>query len=403
MVVGTKQIVLKSMIKIRKYFNNKLLPQDYWWILAILSIFDIIIFQVISDFIIFSIIILSVLIILLFITLFLIILKLLDVQKLYPLPKMSQRALKISRRVKSKFSDSVLAEHLKMGITKTTGIMLPSISVWISDELDVGALFIENLGAFDKLNKSQIIQSISGILPSPYEAVFSSLVLGGSFVRFDFEDTETSHRFIIKNNDLTPFINNDDIHSLKLSDDLIWNARKVPHASIIGRSGSGKTMFVGGYLAHLAHLQGWKVIYASAKPDRYTRLYNGPINPEQITEKAEELVGIMQSRLKEIHKKGFDDYSYMDDMPDIAFFIDELGHFNAMLDSDKKLKERFISAMKSLSFTSRSANSGEERKFLMPGFNELPNRNYQQSQGIAMVLESGRKWATPHYFETPLF
>lgn len=351
---------------------------------------------------------------------------------------MSKRALKRSIKVRRKFNNSVIAEQLKMGIKKTNGVMIPSVSVWISDDLDNGALFIENLGAFEKLDKSQVLQSISGILPSPYEAVFSSLEIGGAFVKFDFEDSETSHRFIVRNNDLNPFINKKDVHSLRLADDLIWNARRVAHACCVGRSGSGKTFFVGGYMAALAHLQGWKVIYASAKPDRYTRIYDGPSTPEGITEEAEKIVKIMQSRLREIQMKNVNDYGDIDNMCDIAFFIDEIGHLNALLDVDKKLKLRFENALRSISFTGRSAgihligvsqfatieaflpsavrgnmkdavfiignaaNSGDDRRFLIPGY-VLPARNYTQGKGIAMVLESGRKWETPHYFEAPLF
>jgi len=34
-----------------------------------------------------------------------------------------------------------------------------------------------------------MIESISGILPSPYETVASYLVTGGKFIQFEFEDT----------------------------------------------------------------------------------------------------------------------------------------------------------------------------------------------------------------------
>lgn len=360
-----------------------------------------------------------------------------DRQRIYNVPNMGKTALKRARKIRKQFNPSNLAETLRVGINTKNGIKLPSVSIWISNDLDTGSLFFENLGSFEKLDRSKIIESISGILPSPYEAINGYMISSGAFMKFDFEDTTTSHRFVVSNHDLKPFIS-DDVHSLRLSDDLVWNARRVPHASIIGRSGSGKTMFSGGYMANIAFLQGWKVIYASAKPDQYTRKFKGPTTPEGITAVAEKLVLIMQKRLLKIQRNAVDDYGDIDKMRDIAFFIDEIGHLNAMIDSDKKLKARFEKAMKSLSFTGRSAgihligvsqfatieaflsspvrgnmkdcvimlggsaNSGEERKFLMPGFNDLPKRDYKTGQGIAMVLEAGNKWKTPHYFETPL-
>lgn len=426
------------MLRLRKYFNSSPNITDYWWLFCLLSVLTILFHYITLNVPILSLLSLACAFVFIAFTITLVVFKLSDRQKVYIVPKMSKTALKRAIKVRKKFNKSVIAEHLKMGITKRNGVMLPSISVWVSEKLDNGAVFIENLGSFEKLDKTLILQSISGILPSPYEAVSSSLEIGGSFVRFNFEDSETSHRFIIKNRDLKPFINKKDVHSLRLADDLIWNARKVPHASCIGRSGSGKTMFVGGYMAAVAHLQGWKVVYGSAKPDRYTRIYDGPTTPQLITEEAERLVEIMKSRLKKIQMENVDDYGDIDDMCDIAFFIDEIGHLNAMLESDKKLKLRFENAIKSLSFTGRSsgihmcaisqgstieaflpsavrgnmkdvvfiignaANSGDDRRLLIPGY-ELPNRNYKQGQGIAMVLDAGKKWETPHYFEAPLF
>lgn len=438
-MVGIKRMVLKNMSKKRKYYNHVNSPSDFWWIPFILSIMLVFIFINLVNL---KIMILNifVFVLILIVSLFSGILYLIsnrDKQLIYKVPEMSKEALKRSLKVEKKFTASVLAEALRVGIQTTRGIKLPSVSVWVADDLDTGAIFIENLGSYEKLDHSKMIESISGILPSPYETVASYLVTGGKFIQFEFEDTTTSHKFIVHNHDFSPFISKD-VHSIRLSDDLVWNARKVPHFSIIGRSGSAKSSFSGGYIANVAILQGWQVFYASVKPDQYTKKFNGYTTPERITQLAENLVKYMHKRLAKIQKKGADDYGDLESMNDIAFFIDEIGHLNALLDSDKKLKLRFENAMKSLSFTGRSAgihligisqfatieaflpssvrgnmkdgvvllgntaNSGEERKFLIPGFNDLPNRNYQRGQGIAMVLESGNKWKTPHYFETPL-
>lgn len=426
------------MLRGRKYFNGKKRISDFWWILAILAFILTILLPITltnaftGTFNLFLFIIVSVPMMIL------IIVRIKDRQKVYHVPYMSKYALKRARHVKKLFKDSVLAENLRMGVLTRYGVMIPSISVWIAENLDTGALFVENIGAFEKLERLKLIESISGILSDPYECVSSSIVSGGDFVRFDFEDTKTSHRFIIKNNDLKLFLDND-VHSLRLSDDLIWNARKVPHASVIGRTGSGKTIFVGGYMAKLAYLQGWKVIYASVKPDKFTKEYHGPTTPEQITNMAEQLVKFMQRRLVRIQKAGVNDYGEIKGMHDVAFFIDEIGHLNALLSDNKKLKIRFENAMKSLSFTGRSAgihligvsqfatieaffpsavrgnmkdcvimlggsaNSGEERKFLIPGYSDFAQRSYSLGEGVALVLGAGKKWEKPHYFATPFF
>ena len=436
---GIRPKELKNMSKRRRYFNRKKSPPtDFWWIFIILLLIVIAIMPITFKDYFARLFTLSIFSILAVIGGVLTFNHFGDRQKVYRVPRMSKKAERRARKIQNNFKDSILAEYLKMGVSTRYGIALPGVSVWVADDLDTGSVYIENLGVYGKLENSQVLPSLSGILPSPYEVVVSDMVKGGAFVRFGFEDSESTHRFIVKNNDLKPFLS-DDVHSLRLADDLIWDARKVPHASIIGRTGSGKTMFTGGYLANLASLQGWEVIYASAKPDRFTKKFDGPTTPEQITIKAEQLVETMKDRLTRIQELGVDDYGDIEGMNDIVFFIDEIGHLNALLSVDKKLKVRFESAMSSLSFTGRSAgihiigvsqyatidaflpsavrsnmkdcvimlggsaDSGEERKFLIPGFSDLPQRSYQQGEGIALVLGAGNKWTTPHFYETPLF
>lgn len=427
------------MSRRRRYFNRKKSPPaDFWWIFTILLLIVVAIMPITFKNSFARLFTLSIFSILAVIGGNLTVKHFCDRQNIYVVPKMPKKALRRARKIQKNFKDSILAENLKMGVSTRYGVMLPSVSVWVADDLDTGSVYIENLGTYGKLENSQVLPSLSGILPSTYEVVVSDMVMGGDFVRFGFEDVKTPHRFIIRNNNLTPFIS-DDVHSLRLADDLVWNARKVPHASIIGRTGSGKTMFSGGYLAEIAKLQGWKVIYASAKPDRFTKKFGGPTTPEQITIKAEQLVEIMQERLTQIQAVVVDDYGDIEGMNDIVFFIDEIGHLNALLSDDKKLKVRFENAMKSLSFTGRSAgihlvglsqyatieaflptavrgnmkdcvimlggsaDAGTERQFLIPGYDNLPKRSYSQGQGIAFVSGVGNKWTTPHFYETPLF
>lgn len=436
-VLGIKLIMLNCMFQKRKYFNGKKRPSEFWWIFMIILVVLILIFPIIMKIFALYILLLILLTLVSLMTVILIYMNFSDIEKRYINQNMSRDAFKLSKKLKKRFTPSVLAERLKFGISTSYGVMLPSITLWISKDLDIGTLFVENLGAFEKLERSKIIESVSGILPFPYECVSSSLVQGGDFVRFEFEDTQTSHKFIVKNRDLKPFMS-DDVHSIRLADDLVWNSKKVPHGSVIGRTNSGKSTFIGSYMAEIAFLQGWKVIYASVKPDRYTKRFNGPTELDSIVQVAENLVVVMKKRLSKIQEMNCDDYTEISSMNDIVFFIDEIGSLNAMLDSDKKLKVRFENAMKSLSFTSRSsgihligisqfgtieaffgssirgnmkdfvvmlgsaASSGEERRFMIPGYNDLPNRNYEIGQGIVTVLYAGNKWATPHYFETPL-
>lgn len=441
--MGTAGIRLKAWKRMsrrrRRYFNSKKSPPaDFWWVFIVLLLIVVALMPITLKNSIAGPFTLSIFGVLFTIGGILTVKHFGDRQKIYVMPKMCKMAKRRARKIQKNFTDSILAEYLKMGVSTRYGIALPGVSVWVADDLDSGSVYIENLGAYGKLENSQVLASLSGILPSPYEVVISDMVKGGAFVRFGFEDAETSHRFIVKNNDLRPFISRD-VHSLRLADDLVWNARKVPHASIIGRTGSGKTMFSGGYLAEIAKLQGWKVIYASAKPDRFTKKFDGPTTPEQITIKAEQLVEIMQERLTRIQELGVDDYGDIEGMNDIVFFIDEIGHLNALLSDNKKLKIRFENAMKSLSFTGRSAgihligvsqfatieaffpsavrgnmkdcvimlggsaNSGEERKFLIPGYSDFAQRSYSLGEGVALVLGAGKKWEKPHYFATPFF
>ena len=50
-----------------------------------------------------------------------------------------------------------------------------------------------------------------------------------------------------------------------------------------------------------------------------------------------------------------------------------------------------------------AADSAEERKYMMPGFADMPKRSYSLGQGVARILYSGKKWEEPHFYETPLF
>ncbi len=49
-----------------------------------------------------------------------------------------------------------------------------------------------------------------------------------------------------------------------------------------------------------------------------------------------------------------------------------------------------------------SADSGDDRRSLMPGF-EIPHRAYSQGQGLARFVTSGKRWEEPNFYEAPFF
>lgn len=358
------------------------------------------------------------------------------------IPKMNLKSSLVAKRIRYKITSRDVIENLKLSVlTKNHGYAMPVIKVYIDNDLTSGSIYIENFGQYEKLNRDVLDKSISGLLRgkfSKYSVTSQNISLGGNYLVFNFEDTKTSHRFYVHNNDLSPFLSSDK-HSIRLSDDLTWDALKTPHMAIIARTGSGKTVFAGWYIARLARLQNWKVIYNSGKHDRMVDEFGGKSEPVEIVESAERLVSIMQERLFQIQKSSKDDYSQMSGMVDIIAIFDEIGFLNAQLESDKKLKMRWETAMRSLAMIGRStgihlvgisqfasiesflpnavrvnmkeavimlgesANNNDEKRFMIPGFTEKGDRHYAVGEGIAMVSTAGKKWTSPHFFETPLF
>ncbi|WP_050309614.1 hypothetical protein, partial [Streptococcus pneumoniae] len=290
---------------------------------------------------------------------------------------------------------------------------------------------------------------MSGILSGKFQkfAVINyELTAGDSFIKFYFEDILTSQRLIVKDNEnsLQIFVR-EDSHTLLLAKDLVWHTDVTPMMSIIARTRAGKSVFAGRYLARLMSLQGWIVEYNSAKYDRYVKEFNGESEPIKIVERAEYWCSVMDKRLAEINDAGKEKYHEMDNMPDIGLFFDELGNLNASLESlDKvnksiKMTARWINAINKLSATGAStgihiiaisqfatkegflpslarvncsdavimlggaADSADERKYLMSGYADIAKNSYGLGQGLARIAGSGKKWETPHFFETPFF
>lgn len=365
------------------------------------------------------------------------------------IPTMSRKSTNLANKLKRLFNDKQITDVLKLSNKTRYGNEMPEISVWINQELSDGYIAIENIANWERADREKFEQRISGILAGKYQrfaVVNSELTAGDSFIKFYFEDTLTSQRFIVKDNidSLKEFVSRDK-HSILLSKDLIWYTNIVPHFSIIARTRGGKSVFAGRYMARLMLLQGWVVEYNSAKYDRYVKEFNGQSDPVKIVERAEYWCSVMDKRLAEINEASKEKYLQIENMLDIGLFFDELGNLNASLESlDKvnkilKITSRWTTAINRLSATGGSAgihiiaisqfatkegflpslarvncsdavimlggaaDSADERKYLMSGFADLPRRSYGKGQGVARILGSGKNWEVPHFYETPWF
>lgn len=362
--------------------------------------------------------------------------------------KMSKEANKLATRINKLFNDKTITDVLKLSNSTRYGEEMPEIYVFLDSSLKEGFIAIENISNFDRADRDKFEQKISGVLSGKYQkysVVSSELTLDDSFILFYFEDSITSERLIIENTgDIKENVSESE-HHIRLSKNLVWQCNITAHLSIIARTRAGKSVLAGEYMARLMLLQNWIVEYNSAKYDRYVKEFNGKSDPIEIVERAEYWCSVMDNRLQEINNAGKDKYLDMKDMPNIAIFFDELGNLNASLESldktDKTLKitSRWITAINRLSATGASAgihiiaisqfatkegflpslarvncsdavimlggaaDSPTERQYLMSGFADLPKRSYKKGQGIARIQGAGRKWETPHFYETPFF
>ncbi|KXT86701.1 hypothetical protein SORDD16_00957 [Streptococcus oralis] len=364
------------------------------------------------------------------------------------IPVMSNEANRLSQKLKRLFNDKQITDVLKLSNSTRYGEEMPEIHVWIDNSLSEGFIAIENIANWERADREKFEQRVSGILAGKYQrfsVVNSELSIGDSYILFYFEDTLTTQRFFVQNNDMLNEFIHKNRHAINLSKDLSWYSDITPMMSIIARTRAGKSVLAGRYMAKLMLLQGWTVEYNSAKYDRYVKEFNGQSEPIKIVERAEYWCTVMDERLTKINEAGKEKYLEMDNMPDIGLFFDELGNLNASLESldktDKTLKatSRWTSAINRLSATGGSAgihiiaisqfatkegflpslarvncsdavimlggaaDSAEERKYLMSGFADMPKRSYGKGQGIARIISSGKKWEVPHFYETPWF
>lgn len=356
------------------------------------------------------------------------------------IPRMSFKAKCIAFMISRNFNWKNLRDVLKVGVKTSFGYELPNVFVYVENNLSEGFVAIENFGDVAKLAQNNMIQNLSGLLSekilSKYAFVSSDISRNGNYYIFHFEDAGISHRLIVKNRNINSYLSGNK-HYLKLADDLTWRTDLTGHLSIIGRTRAGKSFFAYNYLIPLMKAQGWTVVYLSTKNDIYVRTLQGEHEPLKIVESLEQWIKVMKEREKIITSKGKSKYTEVKTLNDIAIFIDEIGDLNSCLADDKKLKSRWEKAINELTsrsassgihviamsqmatkesflpsrartncsdaviFLGQAADNGEDRRYLMAGF-ELPHKTYLSGQGLARFVTSGRKWETPHFYETPL-
>lgn len=347
----------------------------------------------------------------------------------------------LARKVKREFKPLFLVKLFN--IQKAPyGYPIPYVSAYVAPDCFSGWVAVENSPLLNKLDSDTVLQDLSGLLSKrslrKFSFISSELSQDASFYIFHFEDTTTSQRLIIKNNDLSQFVSQNP-HQIILAKNLVWKVDgSTPHLAIIGHTRSGKSYFAGHYLLPLMKLQGWKVEFYSVKNDLYVDEFNGEFEPQKIVSRLEFWEEIMRARNQKIKQAGKEKYSQMSSMSDVALVIDEIGSLNGALSCDKKLKTRWEAVIGKLTATGASAgihiialaqyatkeaflptsaranvadaviflgmgaDNATDRQYLLPTF-EVPHRRYGTGQGLARIVSAGETWEEPHFYETPLF
>lgn len=356
-------------------------------------------------------------------------------------PRMTFKSSLIARKIERELKPLYLVKLFK--IQKSPyGYPVPTVAVYVASDCFSGWVAVENSPLLNKLDSDGVLQDLGGLLRKQslrrFSFITSELSHDANFYIFHFEDTTTSQRLIVKNNDLIPFVSQNP-HQLILAKNLIWRVDgSTPHLAIIGRTRSGKSYFAGHYLLPLIKLQGWKVEFFSIKNDIFVDKFSGEFEPQKIVSRLEHWEKVMYERNTAIKNAGKEKYFEMPNMPDIALVIDEIGSLNGALSCDKKLKARWEAVIGKLTATGASAgihvialaqyatkdaflptsaranvsdaviflgmgaDNATDRQYLLPTF-EVPHRSYSTGQGLARIVSAGEIWETPHFYETPLF
>ena len=357
------------------------------------------------------------------------------------MPSMTFKARIIAGRIKRELKPLALVKLLKVQ-KSPYGYPVPRVAVYVAPNCFSGWVAVENAPLLNRLDSDSILNDLGGLLVGrslrKFSFIRSELSQDATFYIFYFEDSATSQRLIVKNNDLSQFVSQNP-HQIILAKNLIWRVDgSTPHLAIIGHTRSGKSYFAGHYLLPLMKLQGWKVEFYSVKNDLYVDEFNGEFEPEKIVSRLEFWEESMRVRNQKIKQAGKEKYSQMSSMPDVALVIDEIGSLNGSVTSDRKLKARWEAVIGKLTATGASAgihvialaqyatkeaflptsaranisdaviflgmgaDNATDRQYLLPTF-EVPHRRYSTGQGLARIVSAGEIWEEPHFYETPLF
>lgn len=356
-------------------------------------------------------------------------------------PRMTFKSSLIARKIERELKPLYLVKLFK--IQKSPyGYPVPTVAVYVAPDCFSGWVAVENAPLLNKLDSDSVLADLGGLLAKrslrKYSFINSELSQDTNFYIFHFEDTRTSQRLIIEDNNLNKFVSQNS-HQLILAKNLVWKVDgSTPHLSVVGHTRSGKSYFVGHYLLPLMKLQGWKVEFFSVKNDLYVDEFNGEFEPQKIVSRLEYWEKVMYERNSIIKNAGKEKYSEMPKMPDVALVIDEIGSLNGAVSSDRKLKARWETVIGKLTATGASAgihvialaqyatkeaflptsaranisdaviflgmgaDNATDRQYLLPTF-EVPHRRYGTGQGLARIVSAGEIWEEPHFYETPLF
>lgn len=337
----------------------------------------------------------------------------------------------------------LIADSIRYALLNTMNVNRVKDSPFI-EVPNIEAVFTDNqinltvgkLAGMHDLNKikEDVDSSLRGYL-AKWAVTSSEVSLDGTNFEFVLEDVNASQRFVVKNDDVSRFVS-DNVREIRLAKNLTWNVVKTPMLSVIGRTRSGKTIF-SKYLLEIMQAQNWKIKYYSCKNDIYVKQFNGEAEPIKIVESLEQCLGDVKKRNLEIKKAGKIDYTQMEDMSDVALVIDEIGLLNGQLAVDSSLRKRWeivitalagvgasagyhiiamsqrgtkdfflppsalVNARDGVIMLGLSADSGDDRRALIPGF-DIPHRAYSTGQGLAMIVSSDG-WSEPRFYETPYF
>lgn len=314
-------------------------------------------------------------------------------------------------------------------------IEVPNVKAIYKSNDEVALTVGKLVGMHDLEKTTEDINSCLRGVYSKFAVVSSAVSTDGTDFEFCLENVDKSYRFVVKNLDVLPFLSKNP-NEIRLAKNLVWDTVATPMLSVVGRTRSGKTVF-SQYLLKVMKAQGWYIRYYSAKNDIYVKNFHGESDPQKIVEAIEYWVKVMEKRNKKITKAGAKDFQALG-LKKVGIFIDELGLLNGKLSVDKKLEKRWVTAITALmgagassgitvvALSQRgtkdfflpssalvnardgvvmlglSADSGDDRRSLIPGF-EIEHRSYGVGQGLAMFVSSGKHWEQPSFYEAPYF